>query len=143
LSFAAWGKDAKFITDGHHLDFGLGDHSPLARIYDLDGSVLLLGVDYDRNTSFHLAENRLPNPTLKSESAPIMDKGQRIWATYSEIEYQTDLFLDLGHAFEECYPVTLRSVAASACKLFKQRDCVDFGIDWFINQIPSQTEQGD
>jgi aminoglycoside 3-N-acetyltransferase len=143
MSFAAWGKDAKLITEGHALDYGLGDQSPLARIYDLDGSVLLLGVDYDRNTSFHLAENRLPNPIVRLESAPIMDKGQRIWATYSDIDFQTDLFMDMGRAFENCYPVTLRSVAASACKLFKQRDCVDFGIDWLINHIPTRTEQGD
>jgi len=43
--------------------FGLGNESPLAKIYDLDGYVLLLGVDHDKNTSLHLAEVRaLPIP---------------------------------------------------------------------------------
>ncbi|WP_373232238.1 aminoglycoside N(3)-acetyltransferase [Cohnella sp.] len=139
VSFAAWGKDARFITDGHSLDFGLGEQSPLARLYDLDSSVLLLGVDYDSNTSFHLAENRLPNRIVKAESAPVIEAGERVWATYSEIEYQTELFVDMGIAFEKSYPVTIHQVAASACKLFKQRDCVDFGLDWLMNRAASDT----
>ena len=44
-SFAAWGRYAGFITANHTLDFGLGEQSPLARIYDLDGQVLLLAID--------------------------------------------------------------------------------------------------
>lgn len=134
VSFAAWGKDARFITDGHSLDFGLGEQSPLARLYDLDSSVLLLGVDYNSNTSFHLAENRLPIRAVKSESAPILVAGERVWTTYSDIEYQTELFINMGNAFERSYPVTLEAVAASPCKLFKQRDCVDFGVDWLMNK---------
>jgi aminoglycoside 3-N-acetyltransferase len=35
-----------------------GEASPLARLYDLDAWVLLLGVGYQRNTCFHLAEYR-------------------------------------------------------------------------------------
>ncbi len=60
VSFAAWGRYARQITDRHALDYSLGERSPLARIYDLDGWVLLLGVSYDNNTSFHLAQYRVP-----------------------------------------------------------------------------------
>ena len=59
-SFAAWGRHAEFITANHALEDGLGEQSPLARIYDLDGHVLLLGVPYGNNTSFHLGEYRAP-----------------------------------------------------------------------------------
>lgn len=140
VSFAAWGRDAEIITNGHSLDFGLGEQSPLARLYDLDCSILLLGVDYDSNTSFHLAENRSPVRVVKTESAPIMDNGQRVWATYSEIEYQTELFIEMGTAFEKSYPVALQYVAASPCKLFKQRDCVDFGLDWMMSRVPTERQ---
>ena len=40
-SFCAYGPQASHITDNHSLACGLGEGSPLARIYDLDGSVLL------------------------------------------------------------------------------------------------------
>ena len=37
VSFCACGPQASRITDNHALAFGLGEHSPLARIYDLHG----------------------------------------------------------------------------------------------------------
>ncbi len=43
VSFAAVGPQAEAITSGHALDSGFGERSPLARVHDLDGDVLLLG----------------------------------------------------------------------------------------------------
>src|SRR6478736_6476447 len=62
-SFAAWGRHADVVAAGHALEFGLGEGSPLARVYDLDGQVLLLGVGHGNNTSLHLAEYRAEFPT--------------------------------------------------------------------------------
>ncbi|XXY65448.1 AAC(3) family N-acetyltransferase [Sorangium sp. So ce291] len=42
----------------HSLSYDLGEGSPLARIHELDGWVLLLGVGRGNNTSLHLAEHR-------------------------------------------------------------------------------------
>ena len=39
-SFAAFGPAASRIVDDHPLAYGLGERSPLARIYDLDGEEL-------------------------------------------------------------------------------------------------------
>jgi len=39
FSFAAWGRHASFVTEDHSLDYSLGEGSPLARIYELDGQV--------------------------------------------------------------------------------------------------------
>ena len=57
-SFSAWGKYAKYITQGHKLECDLGEESPLARIYELDGKIVLLGVNHSSNSSIHLAEYR-------------------------------------------------------------------------------------
>lgn len=65
VSFAAWGANAGDIVTGHDLDNGLGEHSPLARIYDRHGWVLLLGVGHERNTSLHLSEHRASYPGKK------------------------------------------------------------------------------
>ena len=75
LSFAAWGRYAQFVTEGHDLAFSLGETSPLARVYDLDGHVLMLGTGYDSNTSLHLAEYRAPNPPLTQNGAPWLENG--------------------------------------------------------------------
>ena len=43
-SFAAIGPEAEELTAGHRLECHLGEHSPLAKLYAMDASVLLLGV---------------------------------------------------------------------------------------------------
>ncbi|KIL35715.1 aminoglycoside 3-N-acetyltransferase [Cohnella kolymensis] len=134
VSFAAWGRHAKLVTEAHGLDFGLGEQSPLARIYDLDGFVLLIGVEYDSNTSFHLAENRLHDRKVELKGAPVISGGEREWIEYSEIEFETEVFNDIGAQFEEKHSVVVRPVASALCRLFKQRDGVDFAVEWFQNR---------
>src|SRR5436305_7006736 len=100
-SLVAWGRHAERITSGHALDYSLGDGSPLARLYDLDGSVLLLGVGYGNNTSFHLAEYRAPGAAVTQEGAPLLLGGTRTWTVYRDIVLDDEPFPVLGSAFEE------------------------------------------
>ena len=62
-SVAAWGKNAAYLTENHDLSDIFGETSPLARLYKLNGKVLLIGVDYDKNTSIHLADARAKYPS--------------------------------------------------------------------------------
>ena len=55
-SVAAWGRYAQYLTENHDLSDIFGDNSPIGRLYELDGYVLLVGVGYDKNTSLHLAD---------------------------------------------------------------------------------------
>ncbi|MFN2134794.1 MAG: aminoglycoside N(3)-acetyltransferase [Candidatus Promineifilaceae bacterium] len=130
LSFAAWGKEANFVTAGHELAYALGERSPLARIYDLNGDVLLIGVGHDNNTSLHLSEVRAPNPQLIETSAPWLEDGVRVWKCFPDIDYDEQRFPELGVAFEAAYEVTTGQVAAAACRLMSQRALVDFGVEW-------------
>src|SRR5438270_11615508 len=100
VSFAAWGRYAEHIITGHSLEYGLGEDSPLARIYDLDGWVLLLGVGYDSNTSMHLAEYRVPGFEEIVLGAPLFENGQRVWKRYRDIEIVSDIFAEIGDDFE-------------------------------------------
>jgi len=51
VSFAAWGREADAVTSRHQLEHSLGEGSPLARLYERDAQVLLLGVAYSSCTS--------------------------------------------------------------------------------------------
>ena len=55
-SFAAIGAKADFLTANAPFHYPLGSESPLARLHQLNGWVLLLGVDQRSNSSLHLAE---------------------------------------------------------------------------------------
>lgn len=61
-SVAAWGKQAEYLTAEHNLSNIFGDGSPIGKLYELDGYVLLIGVGYDKNTSLHLADVRADYP---------------------------------------------------------------------------------
>jgi aminoglycoside 3-N-acetyltransferase len=74
VSFAAWGQRAAQITANHSLTMGMGNESPLARIYDLNGYVLLLGVGHANNSSFHLGQYR-------AGVRPVIMEGGRFWKT--------------------------------------------------------------
>lgn len=131
-SFAAWGEHAAVVTDGHQLEASLGEQSPLARVYDLEGKVLLLGVDHGNNTSLHLAEHRASFPakiTIK-QGAAWMVAGQRRWVEWEELAYDEDDFAELGAAFEKSINYTPGKVGAADARLVSQRAIVDFAAGW-------------
>ena len=68
-SVCAYGKHAEYLTKDHDISNIFGEGSPIARLYELDGKVLLLGVGYDKNTSLHLADSRADYPGKTSRSA--------------------------------------------------------------------------
>jgi aminoglycoside 3-N-acetyltransferase len=133
-SFAAWGRHAEFVTAKHSLDYGLGEGSPLARIYDLDGWVLLLGVGFGNNTSFHLAEYRQPQPPQIMQGAPIFENGQRVWKAYCEVDIDDSPFPDIGADFERLGEVRVSKVGSADARLFRQRPAVDFALEWLRRQ---------
>lgn len=134
LSFAAWGKHREDIILHHALDDGLGEQSPLARLYDLNGSVLLLGVGHDSNTSFHLAEYRARVRKKVTTGAPVLENGQRIWKTYEDIELNEEEFEQIGRAFEEQNRITIGQIGSATAKLFNQRNAVDFAQQWLTER---------
>lgn len=131
FSFAALGADAGAVVGDHRLDFGLGEGSPLARVYDRDGGVLMLGTDYETNTSIHLAEYRADVPTERTENrVPIRRDGERVIVTLDDIETSTDDFEALGAAFEREVGVERGPVGETEATLLEQPGLVDFATEW-------------
>ena len=100
-SVCAWGKYADYLTKNHDLSNIFGDGSPLSRLYDLNGKVLLIGVGYDKNTSIHLADARAQYPGKHDciEHSAIMEDGKRVWKSYSTLFVDGEDFEDIGGAF--------------------------------------------
>ena len=134
-SFSTRGPQASYIVNNHALVYGMGEHSPLARIFDLNGFILLLGVGHSSNTSIHLAEYRADFPTKRivQESAPITHAGSRIWTTFEDIDVDDSDFDRLGEDFlrSEAGKVVRRGkVGVADCQLMPQRAIVDFAVNW-------------
>lgn len=132
-SFAAWGKHAAKITDGHELEYGLGDSSPLARVYELDGWVLLLGVGHASNTSLHLSEYRaeFPGKRKVTQGAPMFVDGRREWVTYPELDWDESDFVQIGEDFVRDTDFQRCANVAQADTIFvPQRPLVDYAVTW-------------
>jgi len=131
VSFAAWGSNADKIIENHQLERGFGENSPLQKIYDLDGYVLLLGVGYDNNTSLHLSENHAKIRPTFSTGAPIIENGKRVWKEFEDFATDSDDFEEIGKLFEAEHKVRIQKVGNATAKLMRQKELVDFGTQWF------------
>ena len=134
-SFSARGAAADEVVADHGYDHGLGEESPLARVYDRDGRVLMLGADHDTNTSLHLAEHRADREQAVStrENAVVGEDGEVRRISYEELDYDSSDFADAGRDFEDDRPeaVTRGAVGLADAKLIDQRAVVDYGATWF------------
>ncbi|MGI5247290.1 aminoglycoside N(3)-acetyltransferase [Dactylosporangium sp. CA-139066] len=136
VSFAALGPLARQITEAHELNDGLGEGSPLARLYEADAWVLLLGVGHDNNTSLHLAEYRaaVPKRYLR-QGSPMLVEGERHWVTYRELADDTSLFAPLAKDFAEITAAEhVGPVGAGTARLMRQRALVDFATRWLTQR---------
>ena len=137
VSFAAWGQHAATVTEKHTLENGLGEGSPLARVYDLDGWVLLLGVGHENNTSLHLSEYRARFPAKRQvrQGAPMLVGGARQWVTYADLNFDDADFPALGAAFARDTGLEQQGAVGTAleratARLMPQRALVDYGVRW-------------
>jgi len=131
-SFAAWGKHAKFITENHELIGELGEGSPISRLYELNGQILLVGVSHESNTSIHLAEYRCDFPGKKyiKTGSAILVNNQRKWVEWEELDVDSDDFEQLGADFESKINYKPSKIGMADSRLISLRAIVDFGIEW-------------
>ena len=143
VSAAAVGPNARFVTEGHELANGLGESSPQARVYELDGAVLLLGVTHANNTSLHLAEHRSApaDAATVDWSSPVIVDGERRWVTTPNLDDDPSDFATIGESFAESGAERTGRVGAGTGRLMRSRDIVDFATDW-MNAHRTWTTRG-
>ena len=132
-SFSAIGKQTDFLLDGEiSLEQMFGDESPIGRLYELDGYVLLLGVGHSNNTSLHLAEYRADfplKPPIKEGTAMMVD-GQRQWVAFNMQAIDDEDFSEIGRAYHKQHEVAQGKVRLADSIFLRQRSLVDFAVEW-------------
>ncbi|MFC4017793.1 aminoglycoside N(3)-acetyltransferase [Micromonospora sp. GCM10011542] len=131
VSFAALGPAAERVLAGHRRADMLGEGSPLARLYELDADVLLLGVDHGANTSLHLAEYRRPAPPRQRQGAAVRTAdGGREWVWWDDVRLDASDFDALGADLAATGAVRAAPVGGGTGRLMRQRAAVDFAVHW-------------
>lgn len=131
-SFAALGPKAAYLTGDHRLDSIFGDYSPIGRLHELDGYILLLGVDHSNNTSLHLAEHRanFPGKAARREGTAMLVDGVRQWVEFDLLALNDDDFPTIGDRYEAEHGIPRGQVGQGAVRFMKQRPLIDYAVAW-------------
>ncbi|MBO0475525.1 AAC(3) family N-acetyltransferase [Vagococcus sp. DIV0080] len=131
-SLAAWGKGAEDMMVAHDLSDIFGPSSPLQKLYELKGKVLLIGVGHDKNTSIHLADALAEYPSKHHEThfSAMTINDKRVWQSYNTLYVDGEDFEEIGEAFENKHDVSVKLLGEATLKLMSQCDLVDFSVEW-------------
>ncbi|WP_408736767.1 aminoglycoside N(3)-acetyltransferase [Acetobacter pomorum] len=144
-SFAAWGAQSSDIIAEQSLTDPFGVGSPLARLYDLNADILLIGVGFDCCTALHHAERLAwPNQKTRREGSPILVNGQRVWTWYETPVLRTELFDDMGSFLRKLGLVRKGQIGHARCEIMSIRPVIDAVVElWRDNNISGaqQTEK--
>jgi aminoglycoside 3-N-acetyltransferase len=124
-AFAAVGPHAAHITAPHPVDVPHGLNSPVGRVYELDGQVLLLGVDHGSNTTIHLAENMAGVRYRRPSQAMILQDGIPTLIEFGEIDHCCENFELAGQWLDEKGLQQRGKVGNATALLIRSRDIVD------------------
>ncbi len=85
---AAVGPLAETLTAEHPYDDAYGAGTPYARLVELGGRILVLGAPLDTVTLVHHAEAvaEVPGKRRVSYRYPVLEGGERVWRTFSDID---------------------------------------------------------
>lgn len=121
-AFAAHGPLAARITAPHPVELPHGLDSPPGRVYQLNGSVLLLGVGHHADTTIHVAENIAGVRYRQPKYATVLEDGQPRRYEYGETDHCCQRFslLDAWLADRQ----RRGSVGRGEARLARSRDIV-------------------
>jgi aminoglycoside 3-N-acetyltransferase len=128
-AFASAGPHAARITAPHPIDVPHGLDSPVGRIWDLDGQVLLLGAGHDSNTTIHLAENLAGVRYHRQKHLTVLENGQPTRFDYAEIDHCTERFELIEGWLDEKGQQRTGTVGHATARLVRSRDIVEAAIE--------------
>lgn len=141
-SIAAIGRRAGELTADHALVDGYGPSSPLGRIVQWRGRVLMLGAPPGTVTALHLAEAiaRIPGKRRVRYQVPVRVDGERCWREAEEFDTNALLDACIETGFDPIAAIATDYVTEgngvrgrigdANCWLFDAHDLVQFGVRW-------------
>ncbi|RLI18665.1 aminoglycoside 3-N-acetyltransferase [Candidatus Bathyarchaeota archaeon] len=146
-SCAAVGAKAKWLTENHPLQYGYGPGSPLAKLCEAKGKVLLLGAPFSSITLLHHAEHlaKVPNKLVVRYKVPILQNGRKVWVEVEEFDTCGNVLPNTEEYFEAIPREFLTSgkmrsskVGMAQSYLFDAAEFVEFAVKWLERKYANQ-----
>ena len=128
-SVAACGQHADAIVRDHHkADTAHGDDTPYTRVADLNGYVMLMGVDQDRNTTLHTVESLAKGAYLKTVSGATRVAGKRVNVKAKYFPGPHRDFIGFERYLRDEGAIRYATVGSCVIRLMRSRDLIDIGL---------------
>ena len=128
-TFAAAGPLAARMTAPHPIAPPHGADSPVGRVWEAGGLVLLLGVGHDANTTAHLAETLAGVRYARPAHVTVLRDGVATRVDYAEADHCCGRFALLDDWLVERGLQRTGPVGAAAARLAAARDIVDVALE--------------
>jgi aminoglycoside 3-N-acetyltransferase len=135
-SMVANGAQADYLTRDHPLNYGYGTGSPLEKLVQLGGHVLMLGAPLDTVTLLHYSEfvARLRHKNVVHYSCPMIKDGATVWVEVEDYDtgdhHDNYAFRDISQAYVETGRSKQGKVGDADCTLFDAADLNAFAVKW-------------
>jgi aminoglycoside N3'-acetyltransferase len=108
--------------------------SPVGRVHDLDGQVLLLGVGHEADTSLHLAELIARVPYGVPRSCMVMRDGRRVRIDYVENDHCCQRFVLADDWLQAKGLQAVGPVGRGTARLARARDIVALAVEAMVRE---------
>ena len=139
-SMAAIGARADWLTADHPMDYGYGPGSPLAKLVEVGGRILMVGAPWSKCTVVHYAEHiaRLPDKIVVRFEVPLATPAGTQWRFIEEFETDDPVSdaLPANHihaivsAFVERGNGSRGTIGAAPSLLMEAPLLLRFAVDW-------------
>jgi aminoglycoside 3-N-acetyltransferase len=139
-SVAAIGHQAAWLCRDHPLHYGYGPGSPLAKLVQAEGKVLLLGSPLGNVTLLHHAEHmaRIPNKRIIRYREPMLVQGTKQWVEIEEFdtsnlivpEATEEYFANLVHGYLKLGKGRSGNVGHAPSHLLDAAELHEYAVDW-------------
>lgn len=143
---AALGAKARWLIANHSLNYGYGAESPLAKLYESGGKLLLLGSDLDQVTILHYAEHIAPiqNKRIARFKVPLLQNGSREWVDVEEYDtsigirrWPEQFFATILDSYLKEHHVYPEKVGKADSYLIDVKSLVDLAVQIFVKAAES------
>lgn len=149
-SFAAIGKRATWLVEKHPTIYPFGPETPMARLVEAKGKVLLLGSPLDSVTVIHHAEHlaKVPGKRIVRYREPVLRGGTRTWVDCEEYDTSRgivpwdgpeDYFATIVKAFRSDGLCHQGRVGHAESLLLDAEALVTYAVAWMEKNLTSGT----
>lgn len=135
-SMVAMGAQADALTHNHPLNYGYGVGSPLERLVQAEGKVLLLGAPLDTITLLHYAEAvaHMRHKAIVHYRVPLLRDGQRLWVEVEDFDtgdpHDDYTFEQIAQEYLDSGQGRMGTVGQATAHLFDAAGLVAFAVEW-------------